>query len=386
MTGFKKNILFIHRWLGFISGLVVFIVSITGCLFCFQDEIQDALYSYRHVKPWHVSYVAPSVIKANALKLYPGKTADYTYYYGKDRPAMVFVNIVPGKFRYVYLDPYSGQVLHQEDPEKNFFVIVENIHLYLLLPTQVGQLVVGSSVLIFVTLLITGIVLWWPKRKKDRKRSFTIKWNGRWRRINYDLHNVFGFYATSIALILAVTGLSIAFNWVREGVYAATNLGHQYASEKSFPASDTLSYGVKANLTAIDHAFTAALHQSPKAQMFLIGEDERKAGTISITAYAKSLNFGHSDYYYFDKYSGRQLKSVPYNQKSAGLKLNDLNYDIHVGQVGGLTGKIIAFITSLICASLPVTGFILWLGKCKKPKRKKLQHVIDRRVAKGMLS
>jgi len=378
--------LFIHRWLGFISGLVVFIVSITGCLFCFQDEIQDALYSYRHVIPQHLPYVAPSVIKANALKLYPGKTADYTYYYGKDRPALVFVNMAPGKFRYIYLNPYTGQVLHQEDPEKNFFVVVENIHLYLLLPAQAGQLVVGTSVLIFVVLIITGIVLWWPKRKKDRKRSFTIKWNGRWRRVNYDLHNVLGFYATSVALILAVTGLAIAFNWVREGIYKTTNLGHQYVSEKSFPVSDTLNYSVKANSPAIDRAFDAALHQSPSAQMFLIGEDERKVGTISITAYAQSLNFGHSDYYYFDKYTGKQLKSLPYSQKSAGLKLNDLNYDIHVGQVAGFTGKVIAFLASLICASLPVTGFMVWLGKRKNPKRKKLQHVIDRRVAKGMLN
>ncbi|HEY9533178.1 MAG TPA: PepSY domain-containing protein, partial [Mucilaginibacter sp.] len=40
MTPLKKTILFTHRWLGFISGLVVVIVSITGCLFVFQDEIQ----------------------------------------------------------------------------------------------------------------------------------------------------------------------------------------------------------------------------------------------------------------------------------------------------------------------------------------------------------
>ena len=40
-----------------------------------------------------------------------------------------------------------------------------------------------------------------------------------------------------------------------------------------------------------------------------------------------------------------------------------MNYDIHVGAIGGLTGKIIAFIVSLICASLPVTGFLVWWMK-----------------------
>ena len=42
-----------------------------------------------------------------------------------------------------------------------------------------------------------------------------------------------------------------------------------------------------------------------------------------------------------------------------------LNYDIHIGAVLGLTGKIIAFLISLICASLPITGFLVWWNKRK---------------------
>jgi uncharacterized iron-regulated membrane protein len=42
------------------------------------------------------------------------------------------------------------------------------------------------------------------------------------------------------------------------------------------------------------------------------------------------------------------------------------NYDIHVGAILGLPTKIIAFIVSLICASLPVTGFMIWWGEERK--------------------
>ena len=55
----------------------------------------------------------------------------------------------------------------------------------------------------------------------------------------------------------------------------------------------------------------------------------------------------------------------PAAQKSPGMKINDLNYDLHVGQAMGFIGKMLAFLASLICASLPVTGFIIWLGKKK---------------------
>ncbi len=241
-------------------------------------------------------------------------------------------------------------------------------------------MVVGISVLTFVAIMISGIILWWPKRKSDRRRSFTIKWGAKWRRINYDLHNVLGFYATAIAIILAITGVSMTFDWVRESIYRAGNLGKSYAIEKTYPKSDSLQKTRAVNYPVIDRAFLYAQQHSANAQMFLVSDDEYAAGTVGITAYPKSLHFDHTDNYYFDHYTGKLLMVLPNAKKSLGLKLNDMNYDIHVGQILGLTGKIIAFLASLICASLPITGFIIWLGKRKKPKTKKVRHVVDRRA------
>jgi uncharacterized iron-regulated membrane protein len=377
---FKKIILFLHRWLGFISGLVVFIVSITGCLFSFQDEIQDAVHSYRKVEIQDRPYLAPSILKTTALKVHPNAKANYIYYYGKDRSAVVLADLGKTGFNYVYLNPYEGKILHTENPQANFFIVVEYIHLYLLLPPKIGAMIVGISVIIFLVLMITGIILWWPKRKTDHKRSFSIKWKGRWRRVNYDLHNVLGFYATSIAVILGITGLSIAFDWVNNGIYKAANLGKTYAAEKVIPKSDTLKISTIAREPAIDLAFRQAQQRSPQAQMFLIYDPSAKAETIGVTAYAQSLHFYKSDLYYFDKYSGRLLGSLAQAQKSAGLKMNAMNYDIHVGQILGLPGKIIAFLISLICASLPVTGFIIWLGKRQKPKNKKVKQVAHKKT------
>ena len=371
---FKKGILFIHRWLGLISGLVVLIVSITGCIYCFQDEIQDVLHSYRKVEIQNKPYIGPSVIKHIALQKYPGANATYMYYFGKGRPVGVLVNVAKQGLTYVYINPYSGKILHTEVLTENFFTVVEYIHLYLLLPPKIGQLVVGISVIIFVVLMITGIILWWPKRKTDHKRSFTIKWGARWKRINYDLHNVLGFYATFIALIIAISGLAIAFEWVNDGIYKTANLGRNYSNEKVFPKSDPL-YKPASLQPAVDHAFEIAQLQSKKAEMFLIADNAGKSETINITAYSNSMRFGNSDMFFFDRYSGKLLRYLPNTKKSTGMKLNDLNYDIHVGQVLGLTGKIIAFLASLVCATLPVTGFIIWLSKRKKTKKSTKEHL-----------
>ncbi|MFD0766270.1 PepSY-associated TM helix domain-containing protein [Mucilaginibacter lutimaris] len=372
MTPFKKVLLFCHRWLGLISGLVVFIVSITGCIFCFQDEIQDAMYDYRHVEVQNKPYLKPSDLINIVAQKHPKASSDYIIYYGADRPAGVMANLGKEGLKYVYMNPYTGQVTHTDSPQTNFFIIVEYIHLYLLLPPAIGKWIVGVSVIIFMVIMVTGLILWWPKRKTDRKRSFTIKWGGRWRRVNYDLHNVLGFYATAIAMILAISGLAIAFEPVSRAIYNMANVGNgiKYEDEVTEPKSDSLKTSGIAKQPVVDIAFAHARQQSPNAEMFLIHNDPAVSGAIGVGAYPKSLHYAKATGLEFDKYNGRVLKSYIYDKKSPGLKLTEMNYDIHVGQIGGLTTKIIAFLASLICASLPITGFIIWLGKRKKNRSK----------------
>lgn len=305
-------------------------------------------------------------------------------YYGEDRPAVVMITVPKVGLRYVYINPYTGQLLYDENIARNFFVVVEYIHLYLLLPAEIGRQVVGWSVVMFVVLMITGIILWWPKRKTDRKRSFNIKWNGRWRRVNYDLHNVLGFYACSLALILAITGLSMSFELVEQGIYKTANLGKTYAGENREVSSDSLKKPIITNNLA-DNAYLYAKAHSPQAHMFYIDAATGKAANpITVTAYYQAMHYYKSDVYNFDQFSGKVLKVLTHQNKSAGMKMNNMNYDIHVGQILGLTGKIIAFLTSLICASLPITGFIVWFGKRKKSKSKKVKAVVHRRTHKQL--
>lgn len=72
--------------------------------------------------------------------------------------------------------------------------------------------------------------------------------------------------------------------------------------------------------------------------------------------------------YQFDQFTGELLKTTTFDEKNAGEKLRAMNYDIHTGTIMGMPGKILAFIASLISASLPVTGFYIWWGRKKKIK------------------
>lgn len=56
---FKKIVGKIHLWLGLSSGLVVFIVAVTGCIYAFQEEIQDMTQPYRFVEPENAPVLPP---------------------------------------------------------------------------------------------------------------------------------------------------------------------------------------------------------------------------------------------------------------------------------------------------------------------------------------
>jgi uncharacterized iron-regulated membrane protein len=40
-------------------------------------------------------------------------------------------------------------------------------------------------------------------------------------------------------------------------------------------------------------------------------------------------------------------------------------YDIHIGRIIGLPGQLLLFFSSLIVASLPFSGLLIWIGRKK---------------------
>ncbi|WP_198172849.1 PepSY-associated TM helix domain-containing protein [Hymenobacter ginkgonis] len=368
---FKKAIGKLHLWLGLGSGLVVFIVSLTGAIFTFQDEIRDAAQPWRLVAaPAAAVPLPPSRLQAAVVASHAGATPSWTTYYAPDRSATVYFSDKAGGSYLASLNPYTGQVLHEQDMRTDFFTIVQALHMYLLIPNPWGEWVVGIAVAIFLVMLVTGLVLWWPKRKQERKQRLTIKWGAKWRRLNYDLHQVLGFYIAAGAFIIALTGLFMSFGSWMQAASLVANAGHHYPLEEAPPKVDTLAAAVAPAQPLIDVAYQQVRRQSPTAAMVLVGPATDRKQPLYCLTYQKALHYYHRDEYYFHPVSGQLLRALPHATKSNGKKLGDLNYDLHTGQILGLGGKIIAFLVSLLSASLPVTGTLLWWGRRhKQPKR-----------------
>ncbi|MBJ6143623.1 PepSY domain-containing protein [Hymenobacter sp. BT559] len=367
---FRKAIGKLHLWLGLASGLIVLIVSLSGAVFVFQDEIRDLTQPWRKVEVQATPMLLPSVLQATAVQAKPGFAASWTTYNGPDRSTAVYLSKGEEVY-YAFLNPYTGQLLKVQNLQSDFFTIVQYLHMYLLLPPAIGKWVVDIAVITFVVMLVSGLVLWWPRNKAARKQRFSVKWQASPKRRTYDLHNVLGFYASALGLVLALTGLSISYEWLMDGMGALANGGHSIVAENAEPKVDTLLTARPAR-PVVDIAYAHLRQQSPQAQMLLIGPTADAAMPVWCTAYAKSLHYYHRDEYRFHPRTGQLLMAQLHDSKSNGKKLADMNYDLHTGLILGLGGKIIAFTVSLVCASLPVTGFLVWRGR--QHNRKKHQQ------------
>jgi uncharacterized iron-regulated membrane protein len=368
----KKAIGKLHLWLGLSSGLIVFIVSLTGAIFTFQDEIRDATEPWRLVAPpAQAAPLPPSRLQAAVVASHAGAAPSYTTYYGPGRSATVYFTDKAGGSYITSLNPYTGQVLHEQNMRTDFFTIVQALHMYLLLPIELGEWIVGIAIAIFLVMLGTGLVLWWPKRKQERKQRLTIKWGAKWRRLNYDLHQVLGFYIAAGAFIIALTGLFMSFGSWLQAASTVANAGQHYQLEETPPPVDTLAPATAPARPLVDVAYAQVRQHSPTAAMVVIVPAADHQQPIYCLTYQKALHYYHRDEYYFHPVSGQLLRALPHATKSAGKKLGDLNYDLHTGQILGLGGKIVAFLISLLSASLPVTGTLLWWGRRHKTPKKR---------------
>ncbi|WP_312083649.1 PepSY-associated TM helix domain-containing protein [Epilithonimonas hominis] len=365
----KYVILQIHKWLGIVSGLVVFIVSITGAMFTFQDEIKDALYDYRKVEVQEKSFLQPSEIYTSVQSKHKDLQVKRIMYFSKDRSSVIMLADDKKNYFMLYINPYTGKELHLENFKNDAFIVIQYIHTTLLLG-KIGKEIVAISTIIFIILLITGLVLWWPNKKNQRKGAFNIKWGAKWKRVNYDLHNVLGFYTFAIVLIICLTGLSFSYPALRNTYQNIVNFGQTNDKESK---KNMIDPPIDKKIDAfgnLDKAYHYAKSKSPKAAMYWIYLAESEKNPLSIRAYHESLQYYAMDFYQFENTSEGKPDQLMYSDLSAGKKLSTAMYDIHTGLILGLFGKIIAFIISLIAASLPITGILIWLNKGKKKEKK----------------
>ncbi|GGH12836.1 PepSY-associated TM helix domain-containing protein [Mucilaginibacter phyllosphaerae] len=385
---FKRINNWLHLWLGLGSGIIVFIVCLTGCIWVFNEEITGLLEPETNIVYQQKPVLTPAALAAIGEREYPKLIPAYANYQ-QGKVINLFLR-KPGKVVrrggggvLLKVNPYNGRIIGKQVSKKgqvDFFRFILNGHRALWLPYDIGRLIVDYATLIFVILLITGLIWWYPKKwnKSTRDKSFKIKWGASFKRVNLDLHNVFGFYAMLFLLFIAMTGMVFGLRWFSDGLYWVTTGGETLKEARRLKSDSLQMAGAKDPKLAMDLIWEKVLAENPKSMGFYYNYPDmaNPASTIAVIVYPTAGQFYNSRSYTFDQYTLKPMKrtdpyAVPYQKAGFGQKVRKMNYDIHIGAILGLPGKVMAFLASLIGASLPVTGFLVWWGKRnKKPKKR----------------
>ncbi|HEV7381863.1 MAG TPA: PepSY-associated TM helix domain-containing protein, partial [Dyadobacter sp.] len=238
----------------------------------------------------------------------------------------------------------------------------------------------GWGTFIFFILTLSGLILWFPKKwsKANINKSFRIKWKASFKRVNYDLHNVLGFYSLLLALIMAVSGLVMSFQWARKSVYWLAGGENKPRRERRNDKKEdkpviTMEEALLMQKTDdIWHKVRKEYAMYNKEQIIIGYPKDASEPLYTCT----DMIYGSWRYIYFDLQTMLPTKGTQtaLSEEKAADWIMRANYGIHTGLILGTTSKILYFLASLVCASLPVTGFYIWWGKRKKDKTKKVKN------------
>lgn len=360
----KKIIGQVHLIVGLVTGFLFFIIALSGAIYTWEPEFSRIAF-HQQVIQENQPFISISDIKKTLQQKFP--EGDFrTALYRDPETAIEVLIYVPGTYFHAYLNPYSGELIHLQDMNKGWISKLKNLHRNLLLGPP-GREIVHWVTLLSMGMLITGLVLWWPARGKLGKDKFSIKWSASPKKLNYDLHNILGFYATWVLIFTIGTGIFWGFAVVRESL-------KEVSGENTLTWESPLSMvqtSEKANSKdEVLNSLIQKYHTSyPEAEVRInIPHKEDEAVQLSVIKPKARINA--VNFYYYDQYTGELLEGNFQNglaeNRSTFNKINGLVYDIHFGTVWGLPGRILACLASLIGASLPVTGFLVWWNKRKK--------------------
>lgn len=375
----------LHLWLSVPFGIFITLICFSGGMLIFEQEITRAVKS----DIYYVASVSETTIPMDELmETVKATLSDSVSITGvtvfSDPERTYQVALSHPRRASLFIDQYTGEITGRYE-RLGFFSFMFKMHRWLLDSAnphgdglKIGKLLVGISTIIFVIALITGIVLWWPRARHNFRHSMSISLSNGWQVFWKGLHVAGGMYALIFVLAMALTGLTYSFGWYRTAFYAVCGVEHTPRNfRQSAPKTDGNNKEGRGNrggrgegrgghrrseFGRWQQVYDELKVKNPDAPQITIGPE-----TASVTL----GNYGNpraADRYEFNRRSGELTLSAPYASAVEADKLRGWIYSIHTGSLGGFVTRLLWLLGSLLGASLPLTGYYIWIKHMGKKK------------------
>lgn len=401
----KKIFRKIHLWLSVPFGLIITLVCFSGAMLVFENEVNEWFRRYLYyVETVKESPLSMDKLLEKVATTLPDSVSVTGVSISSDPGRAYQVSLSKPRRASLYVDQYTGEVKGKSE-RSGFFMFMFRMHRWLLDSMNPGnegifwgKMIVGVSTLLLVFVLISGIVIWWPRTRKALKNSLKITATKGWRRFWYDLHVAGGMYALIFLLAMALTGLTWSFPWYRTAFYKVFGVevqqraaqGHEQKSdaqkrdtklaahrekkregnevrkgERSRRPENNHSdmYSVTSPFVYWQEIYDKLRRQNPEYKQISIS-----SGTASVS-FNRFGNQRASDRYSFNTDNGEFTETSLYQHQDKSGKIRGWIYSVHVGNWGGMFTRILTFIAALLGAALPLTGYYLWIKRLIKVRK-----------------
>ena len=358
-----------HLWLSIPSGIVITLMCLTGAVMVFQEEILQLFYPARYTVQDNLQQPLPLDViieKANLSLTDDTITAIQVL---NDPESTYIATLSSGARSHAYINPYTAEIKGYYSYREGFFYQVMRLHRWLMFKDMAtGRIVTGISTLFFVVILITGVVTWWPKKGKFKRSFFKVKWKSGGSRRLFDLHRILGVYLVLALLLLSLTGLMWSFGWYRSSVAAV--FGIEQPAEgggqgRHGGGGGRGGRGEERSVSVPSDWWQKALEVSQKEVGSYKSIRIAKNGSIIVLP-DNAIHGRANDTYQFSYEKSSTEPVLRYGDKKDQSYMMTWAYVLHVGTWGGVWSKILTFLAALVGASLPITGYMLWLKKKKR--------------------
>ncbi|MBR0819065.1 PepSY domain-containing protein [Bradyrhizobium liaoningense] len=367
----KAALHLIHSIAGLVLALLLALIALTGAIMSFEDEIGDYLNSgIMQVAPRQAPALMPDALVAR-LKAGQdlGKVSAVTL--SSDPAAAVRVRFARdeqgARPTSLYVDPYDARVLGAPRGEE-FFATVRRLHRWLLIPGDAkgwGRQITGVAALGLIVMLISGLVLRWPRRAASVKMWLKPNLGLSGRGLHRSLHAVIGTWVLPVYLVMTLTGLWYSFDWYKDGAVWLLSRPHVAAAKIQPKQPRAVGRPEPVQPVGFDLAWsTLQREEGDRFSKALLTLPAGPGTVIRIRSWPKDSTLDTTrDEFRVDAVTGQVISAERYADKTLGEKIIANVLDIHRGAFLGWPGKLAFMIAAALMPLFSVTGILLYLSR-----------------------
>ena len=378
-----------HFYAGLFVAPFMILLALTGIIYLFKPQLDPLLYDHLiNVSPGHHRLSADDQLQRVQATYPQAHISQYLPPINSERSAQ-FVLSNAGRQLNVFINPYSGEVLGEQDAKLNLQAVARALHGELMIGT-LGDRLVELAAGWGVVLVVSGLYLWWPRGQS----AAGILWprlSRRGRVLWRDLHAVTGFWGAALLLFMLISGMTWTGFWGKQ--YA--DLWNQFpaAMWNNVPQSDvearTLNSAARQTVpwamentpmpvsgAHAEHMAHGAHTSGPAApgitlQQVVDTASTRKVepgysitlpttaqGVFTIAVFADDPR--NDATLHVDQYTGEVLADVRWQHYSNVARATEMGVMLHEGKLFGSLNQIAILLICLMILLSSTSGLVIW--------------------------